>query len=131
MTKKQTADQALAAMVDELGDLEGETQPWRAKIARVDTLRAAVRAAFRDRDPTKSFQARGERWECLLGPSGHMSIVDRSMLLKLIGPTQYAHISTVSLKAMQAECGADVLGAVVSTEPTGPRSLSVIPVRSA
>jgi len=129
MTKKDRELVALRALVDELGDLELETQPWRAKLARVEALRAALRAAFANEDPTQMYTTEGERWTCLVGLPGSQSVIDREALLKLIGSRKFAAIATVSLKALETAYGASVLGQVVSTAQTGPRALSIVPRR--
>jgi hypothetical protein len=127
MTKKETAILALAALTDELGALEQELAPWRQKFARVETLRAALRAAFASADPAKSFKSEGAEWVAFIGPMGGVSVVDRAALWKRIGTHKYVDISTVSLKAIETECGAGVVGSVVSVEPRGPRSLALVP----
>lgn len=127
MTKKENALAALVLITDELGDLEAEVAPWRAKFARVEVLRAALRAAFASADAGKSFRSEGERWAALIGPMGGVSVVDRLALLKLIGPKKFVAIAAVSLKAIEEAHGAGVVGAVVSVEPRGPRSLALVP----
>ncbi len=127
MTKKEAASTALVGMIDELGDLEREVQPYRIKIARAEALRAAVRASFRGcSEPNVA--AEGKRWRVLLGPAGNQSTVDVPALVKLIGPALFAKLATVTVKALQTHCPPDVLGAVVSTEPNGPRSLTLTPL---
>ena len=128
MTKAQKAAAQLAAMVDELGDLERETQPWRPKLARVEALRSAVRAVYAKADPGATYQASGRRWICMVGPNGNQSTVDRTALVDMIGPKKYAELSTISVKALAGAVGADVLGVVVTMQPAGPRSLAIVPV---
>jgi len=127
MTKKENAVAALASLTDELGDLEQELAPWRQKFARVEVLRAALRAAFASGDAGKSFKTEGERWAALIGPMGGVSVVDRPALWKLIGSRKFVEIAAVSIKAITDACGAGVVGAVVSVKPTGPRSLALVP----
>ena len=123
----QAEADALRQMVDELGTLEREIQPWRAKLARVETLRAALRAAYKTAEPWRSFRTEGQHYICLMGAAGNQSVVDRPRLFELIGAERYVEVSSVSLKELTAQCGACVLGAVVSTQPTGPRSLNIVP----
>jgi hypothetical protein len=127
MTKKDMRAAALVDLVDELGDLERELQPWRAKFSRIEALRAALRAAFARSDVKETFRAEGERWAVQIGVPGSVSVIDREALLKMIGPKKFASIANISLKSLEAACGADVVGAVVSMQPTGPRSLAILP----
>jgi hypothetical protein len=127
MTKKEAAKAALIKMVDELGDLEEEVGPWKAKLARVETLRASIRAVFARSDPGRMYQAAGERWLCLVGKNGNASIVDKAELLKLLGPAKFAEVASISIKALEENCPKEVLGAVVSLEQRGPRVITVVP----
>lgn len=126
MTKKQRAAEALAAMADELGELEKEIEPHRPKFARVDVLRAAIRAAFAKGDPGKRYQVDGETYTVLLGKAGNVSVVHKSELLKLVGPAKFSECASITLKALEDNFSADVLGAVVSLEAIGPRVLTVV-----
>lgn len=127
MTKREAASNALVAMIDELGDLEREVQPVKAKIARAEALRAAVRAAYKGRTEP-NLTAEGERWRVLLGPPGNQSSVDTAALLKLIGPTAFSKLASVSIEGLKNYAAPDVLAAVVSTQPTGPRQMTIIPL---
>lgn len=113
-------------MVDELGDLEQEIGPHKAKFARVEVLRAAVRSAFTKADPGRMYQAAGERWVCLVGKAGNQSIVDKAELLKRIGPAKFCELAGVTVKALEQYVSLEVLGAVVSLEQTGPRIITVV-----
>lgn len=127
MTKKEKAREALARMADELGDLEREIEDWKPKFGRVEVLRAALRAAFQKGDPGKRYEVSGERWTVLLGKAGNASVVHKSELLKLVGPSKFAEIASITLRALEEQCSKDVLGAVVSLEAVGPRVLTVVP----
>jgi hypothetical protein len=126
MTKKERAREALAKMADELGDLEREIAEYRIKAARVEVLRAAIRAAFARADPGKPYRVDGERYVVLLGKAGNASVVDKAELLKLVGPTKFAEVASITLKSLEENCAKDVLGAVVSLEAVGPRVLTVV-----
>ena len=127
MTAVQTAAAALGSLVDELGDLEAELAPLKAKIARAEVIRAAIRGAYKDASPAGSYQAHGERWSTLLSPMGNQSVVDVAALYGRVGAKTFLEMATVSLKAITDKCGAEVLGLVVSTRMSGPRQLSTIP----
>jgi hypothetical protein len=127
VTKTQTAAAALASMVDELGDLEQETAPYKAKIARAEVIRAAIRGTYKDASPAGSYQAHGERWSTLIGPMGNQSVVDTAALYKLAGPKLFLEMASVTLGAITEKGSAALLGAVVSVAMSGPRKLSTIP----
>jgi hypothetical protein len=131
MTKREQAAAALARMVDELGDLEGEIAPFKAKFARVEVLRSAIRSAYAKADPGRMYQASGERWVCLIGKAGNQSVVDKAELLKRVGPSKFADAANVSIKALEEHFPKEILGAVVSLEPTGPRIITVVPANEA
>lgn len=113
-------------MVDELGDLEKEIEAYKPKFARVEILRAAIRAAFGKSDPGKRYQVEGETWVVLLGKAGNSSVVDKAELLRLVGPARFAAASFLTLKSLEEHFPKDILGAVVSLEAVGPRVLTVV-----
>lgn len=117
-------------MADELGDLERDIEQYKPKAGRVEVLRAALRAAYSKADPGKRFEVAGERWKVLIGKAGNASVVDKRELLKLVGPSQFAEIAAITLKALEEHCSKDVLGAVVSLEAVGPRVLTVVPAEA-
>jgi hypothetical protein len=125
MTRQESAADARAAMVDELGDLENETRPYKAKLARIEVLRKALRAPFSDQDPMKSFTVDGTRWRVVLGPAGNQSYVDSSALLKLIGSAKFAEVAKVSLEALASVPG-DIVAAVTRSAQTGARKIDLL-----
>lgn len=131
MTKKERAREALAKMADELGELERELEPFKPKFARVEVLRAAIRSAFTRADPGRRYEVSGEHWTVLIGKSGNASIVDKPELLKLVGPSKFADIASITLRSLEEHCAKDILGAVVSLEAVGPRVLTVVPIAEA
>lgn len=112
-----------APLVDELGALELELLPFRSKLKRADTLRAALREAYVDLAPEGQFRAAGLKYTALLGPKGNESIVDRAALYILVGGAKYVDLSSVSLRSLEGLQTASV----VSVAATGSRPLSVIP----
>lgn len=122
--KKDDPASHLAALIDELGALEAELGPLRAKIARLAIVRAAVREAFEDRPPTESVQFSGREFSVHLGPAGNESTADLPRLAELIGTKRLLDIVSVSLRTLEAECGPAVYAAVVTTTPTGTRPLT-------
>jgi hypothetical protein len=130
MTKKEKAAAALREMVDELGDLEQEIGPYKAKFARVEVLRSSIRSVYVKADPGRMYQASGERWVCLIGKAGNQSVVDTAELLKRVGATKFAEAASITLRALEEAFPKEILGAVVSLEPTGPRIITVVPVNN-
>lgn len=115
-------------MADELGTIEAELLPFKAKIKRAEGLRAAIRGAFKDSPAGESFRVDGAKWSALLGPKGSESVIDSSTLLELVGAPAFVAIASVSLKAIQENCAPEVLGAVVTTQMSGSRSLTLAAV---
>jgi hypothetical protein len=116
----------LAALVDELGELDLEIAPLKSKIKRADALRLLLRNAFKSEPGDKSFSIEGAKWTLLLSACGNVSSVDAAKLASLVGAESFLAMADVSLKAL-AELPAEVIAAVVSTTQTGTRSLCVVP----
>lgn len=114
----------LAAIADELGDLERELAPLKPKITRADALRKLLREAHRDEPAGDSFTVAGERWTVQLGPKGNESVVDTSRLAELVGIGKAYEFASITLKALET-CAPDIRAAVVSTNATGTRPLHV------
>jgi hypothetical protein len=125
MTKQEAAADALVSMIDELGDLETEVAPYKAKLKRADALRAAIRGRYAGAPPDAVFVVDGDRFRAVISAKGNESVVDNAALYKLAGPKLFVEIASVSLKAITDKCGAAMLGAVVSIEQSGSRSLVV------
>jgi hypothetical protein len=126
-----TAASALAKLADELGDLELELAPLKAKFARLDAIKLAIRGAYKTASAGDAYQVDGKRWTVLVGVCGNQTVVDVLALFKLVGAKVFLSIAGVSLKAIQENCAAEVLGAVVSTRLSGSRQLTTIPVKPA
>ena len=117
---------ALAAIVDEIGDLDAELAPFKQRIARLDMLRKAVRSHYEPCPADGAFTAEGMRYAILVGERGWNSTINNAQLLKLIGVKVFVSIASFTQKAIEAECDAGVLPAVVMQEQTGPRSLKIL-----
>ncbi len=63
---KPVAD-PLAVLADELGDIDRELAPWRAKIAREDAVRRTLRDQHRGNAPAETITIAGTRWTVILG----------------------------------------------------------------
>lgn len=113
-------------MCDELGDLDLELAPMRAKLKRADAIRLAIRETYADDLPGGHYSVHGERWTVLIGAKGNESVVNIPALYKLAGPKLFLEVVSASIKAITEKCGAAVLGACVSTRMTGTRSLALM-----
>jgi hypothetical protein len=111
-----------APLADELGALEKEMAPFAQKLARIDALRKALRAACTVLD-TEQWTVTGTRFIAVLGPRAQQRLVDVSRLVKEIGAVLYAKFATCTLKDLEERVAPDVVAAVVRTEATGSRSL--------
>lgn len=128
MTPTEKRAALLSGMIDELGGLEAEVQPMKARLARIDTLRAALRAEYALKDGTMPYTASGAKFVLNVGAAGNVTVVDKTRLLKLIGPKQFLVVVTVTVKAITEICGVAIAGAVSSTQQTGTRTLAVVPL---
>jgi hypothetical protein len=118
-------------LVDELGALEAALQPFKSTISRIEAIRTALRAGFRDEPASSSHSITGAKYAAFIGACGTVSVVDTPALISHIGAKKYVEISTVSLKAIETCCGSDILGLVVSSRQAGPRPLVVSPIPEA
>jgi uncharacterized small protein (DUF1192 family) len=112
-----------SAIADELGALEAELEPLKAKIARVEALRKAVRALFRDSDPTAEHRIAGEQYSVLVGAATLETHVLKADLVALIGAARYATFAQATLDAIEKHCGGAILAAVTKKQRTGPRAV--------
>jgi hypothetical protein len=117
----------LAAIVDELGDLEKELQPFKPKIARAEALRKMLRDKYREQAADQSFQVHGTKWSALLSACGNSTEILVRALFKAIGASKFLDVATVSIKAASAAVPAEVLASCSSVSQTGSRSLTVVP----
>lgn len=121
----------IAALVDELGDIERELAPFKAQIKRAEVLRSTIRGAYKGHDPAASFSVEGVRWRALLTACGNESIIDLPKLFRLAGETLFVECVSASLKTLEQKCAPAIVGAVVSTRQSGSRSLVLTPVAPA
>jgi hypothetical protein len=116
---------SLAVLIDELGALEAELAPFKAKLARAEVIRKAIRAEYADAAPHAEHTAAGENYWLAVGACGNVSVIDTPALIERVGIDEYKRISTVTRKAIEENFGPAVIAAVVSTTQTGPRALTV------
>jgi hypothetical protein len=124
-TKTQTAktDALVAANVDELGALERELMPYRAKLTRIDMLRAAIRTSYDNEDAAAGFEARGAKYVCMIGARAEKRVINVPALIKKVGLKFYSQLCAPTITALEAMCACDIVAAVVTSEQTGARSI--------
>jgi hypothetical protein len=116
-----------AADVDELGRLEAELAPFKAKISRRDAIRKNLREAYSKADALQQFELKGEKFVAIIGPRGNERIINFKELAKKIGIKAYAAFATCTLKALGEHVPEDVASQVVSYEYSGPRDITLVP----
>ncbi len=114
---------AVATMADELGAIEAELLPWRAKIAREEALRKSLRAAFETAPALESQTVAGRHYVVLLGKKASVSTINVPALALIIGEAKALAIVSCTLKALEAY--PDVAPFVVTHADTGCRTLNV------
>lgn len=120
---RSAEETALAADIDELGALEKEFAPLRAKLGRIEFLRTSIRARFDSKAASERFMPEGERFTLAIGERGNVSVVSIGKLIKAITAAKFAKFATTTLKALEANVTPDVYASVVTVEQLGPRSL--------
>lgn len=119
MTKRQSA---LRALVDELGELENELGPYKAKFSRLEAVRAAVRAGFAD---SSLISADGAKWTVFLGPPKNVSVIDKVALFRAVGWRRFVELAGVTVKSLEG-IKSDIQAKVISLKPAGARSLTIV-----
>ena len=111
-----------APLVDELGALEKEMAPHAQKLARIEQLRKALRAAC-TLPADQEWNVEGERFNAVLGMRGNEQVISFAGLVKAIGAKAFAIFVKCTLKDLEANCAPAVVASVVSSARTGSRSL--------
>lgn len=109
-------------LVDELGALEKEMAPHAQKLARIEQLRKALRAAC-IAPADKEWTVEGQRFSAVLGMRGNEQAIGFSALVKAIGAKAFALFAKCTLKDLEAHCAPAIVAGVVSSARTGSRSL--------
>ena len=111
-----------APLADELGALEKDMAPYAQKLARIDALRKALRAAC----PAKAEETwtiTGTRFIAILGPRALERSIDLAKLVKVLGAKVFAGFATCTLKTLEEKVSPAVVASVVTSDATGSRSL--------
>lgn len=113
----------IGALADELGSIEAELAPFAFKIARLDQLRKAIRGHFDAMPGDRSFEGFGQRFLVAIGQKAAVRTIDRTKLIKAIGPKAYAAFARTTLADLEANVGCAVVAEVVTAAYTGARSI--------
>ena len=111
-----------SAMADELGALERDMAPHQQKLARIEQLRKALRAAC-EVAAAAEWKIEGARVVALLGAKANQSAVDYKKLVKTIGAPAFAKFATCTLGALENNVTPAIAASVVSSDRTGARPL--------
>jgi len=123
---KPAEDPALAKLVDELGELDQAITPdIKAKIARAEIVRKAIRQHYDDKQADAYFTAAGERFTATIGPRAHEKRINIPALAKKAGAIVFARMASVTLKALESEAP-HLYSDVVTIAATGSRTLTVV-----
>lgn len=122
MPKPKPAQSDFAPLADELGALEKEMAPHAQKLARIESLRKALREACTT-PASEPWTVEGVRFIAMLGPRANERAIDLKKLVKAVGAAAFAKFAKCSLKDLEANVAPAVVAAVVSTGATGSRSL--------
>jgi hypothetical protein len=121
----EIAAAALSSNVDELGALERDLAPFALKIARVKSLREAIRGHYDSKPGDSVFMAYGEKFCVSLGMKSREATRNIPKLIKLIGARLFNSIATVTEKALKAEVPCAVIDECTTYALTGFRSMKV------
>jgi hypothetical protein len=121
------------AIADELGALELEMTKHEAayaalhgsKLARIEQLRKTLRAAC-TMPAAKDWRIEGQRFMAILGPCGLKRSIDYRKLHKAIGLAAFAEFAECTLKTLEKCVKPEIFARVVSSDQSGPRSVSTV-----
>ena len=122
--QKRQAVPSLAAVVDELGQLEKEFAPLKAKSDRIEALRRQLREAFADKDATADFTVEGRQFSVHLGPRAQAQTVNIAKVYKSVGTKIFLQLVSITLKSLQTHAPT-LAHEVVTAGPTGTRPLKI------
>lgn len=116
---------AIAAEIDELGEIGRRLAPHRLDLVREEALRKAIRAHFDESPAEKPYEAAGAKFTALIGARASQKAIDILLLIKRIGLRAFAKFAKVSLGDLDDNVSVEIYEEVVSSRLTGPRSLRV------
>lgn len=115
----------LAALIDELGDLEKLLAPLSPKLARHEQLKKLLRTEFASAPGDQGVEVCGLRYIAFLGPKASQRVLDVARLAKSISAKLFFSIATVTLDSVERNVPAEIAAQCISQGPTGSRSLKV------
>jgi hypothetical protein len=120
------APDPLAALADELGEIDRTLAPFRTRIARETALKSQMRAAVEAAEVPSDVEVRvaGTRFDVILGPKALEKSIDFKGLAKRIGLKAYAAFAKCTLKDLETHAPGRQAEVVTSAQ-TGPRSLKI------
>jgi hypothetical protein len=122
-TKRQLA---LGDLADELGMLDQELAPVRAKLAREKALREALRDGAKTHSSTEEKIIEGRRFIVTLGPRSLVSEVNVKKLERLVSWRCLVGLATITQKALiDGKIDPAVQAQVIETSQTGYRHLAI------
>lgn len=128
---KPAEDPALAKLVDELGELDQAITPdIKAKIARAEIVKKAIRQHYDDKQADAYFTAAGERYAATIGPRAQEKKINIAVLAKKAGAIVFARMASVTLKSLETNAP-HLYSDVVTIAATGSRTLHVAPKQKA
>ena len=114
----------IAAQIDQVGALSKRSccpsgPTWRGSscCAKPSGCSMTIRPA------AEPFEARGDKFVAIIGPRAHERSINPAKLIKAIGLKVYATLATLTLRVLEENVAADIVANVVTTAPTGARSI--------
>jgi hypothetical protein len=113
-------------IVDEFGALNAELEPIRPKQRRFDCLAKTIRSWYADLPGNQSYTLEGDKFVVIISPKENKRrILDMTAVWKLLGVKRFLAFCSFSLDALEANATATEVSKLVTSDQTGPRSLSV------
>ena len=126
MPKPAQSKEPLASLVDELGDIRAELEPFRGKIAREQALEKLLRAASEDYPATQQRIVSGTRWDVVLGPRTNKTSVNIIKLLSLVKAKVFNAIVSCTVASLERnKIAPEIIAQVIETDQSGYRPLNV------
>jgi hypothetical protein len=120
---KQPQEKTTAQLVDELGRIEQQLEPYRVAMLQEDRLRAQIRERFDKSEPADLFEVVGTEYSALVGARSIVSVVSNTKAMRALGQRKFTEIAKLTLAALE-RTKVDLAG-IVTREQTGARSLRI------
>ena len=114
----------LKAQIDELGQLELEIGPMKAKINRAEALRKSIAASFSGL-PEETAKLDGNLFTALIGPRANQrSIVSMPRLFQILKKDVFLESCSFTLGKVEELVPADQQAGLIHEAQTGPRKVT-------